>query len=179
VRGLAPALAAAAGVAATLAAVNAGATPAAPSVSASCGRTALVVLFWPHGHGALPALGFPSSRTPHIELYRFAGSRTYRAANFVGSLQASGRPVLRCRGDAALLPRPSRLRPWGTKGRKTAVSCAFIGAATVQLARLDGLWRVRLLAGGASVVLEAALSPVGGSTVGFTSSRCRGGATPG
>ena len=153
--------------------------PAAPSVAASCGRTSLVVLFWPHGHGPLPALGFPSSRTPHVELYRFAGSRTYRAANFVGSLQANGRPVLRCRGDAARLRAPSRLRPWGTKGRKTAVSCAFLGAPTVQLARLDGLWRVRLLEGGDTLVLEAKLSPVGGSTVGFTSSRCRGGPTPG
>jgi len=179
VRGLAPALAAVAGVAATLAAANAGATAAAPSVSATCGRTSLVVLFWPHGHGALPALGFPSSRAPHVELYRFAGSRTYRAANFVGSLQANGRPVLRCRGDAPALRGPSRLRPWGTKGAKTAVSCAFIGAPTVQLARLDGLWRVRLLEGGDTVVLEASLSPVGGSTVGFTSSRCRGGPTPG
>ena len=159
--------------------MDAGATTAAPGVSASCGRTALVVLFWPHGHGALPALGFPSSRTPHVELYRFAGSNTYRAANFVGSLQANGRPVLRCRGDQPPLRSPSRLRPWGTKARKTAVSCAFVGAPTVQLARLGGLWRVRLLEGGDSLVLEAALSPVGGSTVGFTSSRCRGGQTPG
>jgi hypothetical protein len=179
VRGLAPALAAAAGVAAGLAAGIAGATPAAPSVAATCGRTALVVLFWPHGHGALPALGFPSSRTPHVELYRFAGSRTYRAANFVGSLQANGRPVLRCRGDAPRLRAPSRLRPWEAKAGKLAVSCAFIGTPTVQLARLDGLWRARLLEGGDTVVLEASLSPVGGSTVGFTPSRCRAGRTPG
>ena len=178
-RGLAPALAAVAGVAATLAAVDAGARTAAPSVAATCARTPLVVLFWPHGHGALPALGFPGSRTPHVELYRFAATRTYRAANFVGSLQATGRPVLRCRGDASPLRSPSRLRPWGTTARKRAVSCAFIGAPTVQLARLDGLWRVRLLEGADTLVLEASLSPVGGSTVGFTSSRCRGGPTPG
>lgn len=178
-RGLAPALAAVAGVAATLVAVDAGASPAARSVSATCGRTSLVVLFWPHGHGAISAIGFPSSRTPHVELYRFDGSRTYRPGNFVGSLDANGRPVLRCRGESSPLQSPSRAPPWRTKGAKTAVSCAFLGPPTVQLARLDGLWRARLLERGRNVVLEAALSPVGGSTVGFTSSRCRAGPAPG
>jgi hypothetical protein len=178
VRGLAPALAAVAGVAATLAAVEAGARPALPAVSASCGQTALVVLYWPHGHGPLPALGFPASRVPHVELYRFAGARTYRPANFVGSLQANGRPVLRCRGGSRIR-RPARLRPWRAQGTKAAFSCAFLGAPTVQLARIGGLWRARLLEGGGRVVLDAALSTVGGSTVGFTTERCRRGRAPG
>ena len=177
-RGLAPAVFAAAGVAAILAtAVGAGA--AAPAVSASCGRTALVVLFWPQGHGTVRALGFPPSRVPHVELYRFAGADTYRAANFVGSLQATGRPVLRCRGESRAMDDTSRLRPWAQQDGKAAVSCAFLGAPTVQLARIDGLWRARLIEGGRNVVLEASLSTVGGSVVGFTPERCRSGRAPG
>jgi hypothetical protein len=179
VRALAPALAAAAGVAAAILAVDARARPAGPSVVASCGRTSLVVLFWPHGHGALPALGFPRSRVAHVELYRFAGARTYRAANFVGSLQATGRPVLRCRGQAPRLHGVGRLRPWQGGDRKAAISCAFIGAPTVQFARIGGLWRARLFEGGSSVVLDVGLSTVGGSTAGFTPSRCRRGPAPG
>ena len=51
---------------AAIAAVSAG---AAPTQRIACGVKALDFYFWPKGHPAIPALGFPEYPTPHLEVY--------------------------------------------------------------------------------------------------------------
>ena len=178
-RRLAPALAAIAGAVAAGVNVDAGARPAVPGLTGSCGRAALVVLFWPNGHGTIRSAGLPASRAPHVELYRFAGAKTYRPENFVGSVAATGRPVLRCRSKLVPAATTARAEGWSRRTSAVAISCAFRRTAGVQLATIQGVWRLRLLDGARDLVLDAALSTVGASTVGLAWSQCRAGRAPG
>src|SRR5262245_17916805 len=50
-------------------AASAGAVPTTTAVRGKCGAKALTIYFWPEGHPAIPSIGFPEFRTPHVEVY--------------------------------------------------------------------------------------------------------------
>lgn len=163
-------------LAASLAA-GAAARPQAPAVSGSCGKGALVVLFWPQGHRAIRAIGFPVLRQAHAELYRFAGAKTYLPVNFRGYVGVDGRPTLRCRGTGAFSGTPTPLVPRLSSTAQAAISCGFQGPPTAQLLAVGGRWRLRLVETANRLVLETTLAP-GGSKVAYAPSRCRSGRAP-
>ena len=35
----------------------------------------MIVLFWPHGHGSIPSVGFSADRKPHLEVYKYGSAR--------------------------------------------------------------------------------------------------------
>ena len=59
--------------------------PAAASAkvpeSVSCTSTSATVLFWPKGHKVVPGVGFPSIKTPHLEVYKPGAA--YPSPNFL------------------------------------------------------------------------------------------------
>jgi hypothetical protein len=42
----------------------------AESNRVACRAKAIDIYFWPKGHPAIPSLGFPAFRSPHVEVYR-------------------------------------------------------------------------------------------------------------
>src|SRR5947209_3102076 len=55
----------------------------------ACGRSLVIVLFWPHGHGAIQSVGFPADRKPHIEIYKY-GTHGYPKRNFLAYAAVDG-----------------------------------------------------------------------------------------
>jgi hypothetical protein len=43
---------------------------AGPIPALHCSVTKIQIFFWPHGHGAIPQIGFPAFAPPHLEIYR-------------------------------------------------------------------------------------------------------------
>ena len=57
-------------VAAAAAAVNAPATETRADTRGICNTKGIDIFFWPQGHPAIPAIGFPAYSPPHVELYK-------------------------------------------------------------------------------------------------------------
>ena len=74
-------------LAALVSVAPASATPLTDARADGC-ATSMTFLVWPHGHPAIPAIGFGDMTTPHMEIYK-PGS-TYPNSNFLGSLTAQG-----------------------------------------------------------------------------------------
>jgi hypothetical protein len=83
-----PVQAAAALTAVALAALAAAAPAPAATSRVNCSKKDVTVLFWPHGHQAIPSLGFPEFLLPHLEVYKTASS--YPTANELAVVQADG-----------------------------------------------------------------------------------------
>jgi hypothetical protein len=64
---------------------------ATPPKEAACGETLAIILFWPHGHGSIPSVGFSADRKPHLEVYKY-GTHGYPRANFLAYANASRKP---------------------------------------------------------------------------------------
>ena len=63
---------------------------ATPPKEVACGETVVIVLFWPHGHGSIPSVGFGADRKPHLELYKY-GTHGYPRSNLLAYASASGK----------------------------------------------------------------------------------------
>ena len=49
--------------------------------SVSCASESATALFWPKGHKTVPGVGFPSIKTPHLEVYKPGAG--YRSPDFL------------------------------------------------------------------------------------------------
>jgi hypothetical protein len=166
--------------------VAAAAVPAAisaPRVEGNCSTETPVVLFWPRGHAAIPSLGFPAFRTPHVEVYRYQAATTYRNANFVGYADGTGKSSLNpaCKRVADHVT--VQQLPATSITRAAAVTCRTRGAALVQVRRIAGAGvrgEVRLLEAPNRLVLRALVTGNAiGSNLAYNPQRCRVGPAPG
>jgi hypothetical protein len=80
-----------------LALVILGAVTAGAALSATpqergykCGVRSVDVYFWPHGHGAIPKLGFQVYPAPHAEIYK---AHSVKNSDFLGFVSAAGTSV--------------------------------------------------------------------------------------
>jgi hypothetical protein len=135
--------------------------PATAPGQRTCGDRAVTILFWPKGHGVIRALGFPESKKPHLELYRYAGAQTYLPANAIGFAEAGGPYKLlapRCKAQAVTTK--LTYAPWKTRTDKLIATCSFPSGATVQTLKIGTAgWDVKLLDGSRKVVLRAQIKP--------------------
>ena len=106
-----------------------------------CPGGATTVLFWPHGHPAIPSIRFPAFPSPHIEVYK-TGLRyvnnDFRA--YVGPGAGSWGP--QCRGTSGA-PSPNRISKAAKLSAEAALVCRFKSPA-IQLERADGAGRSTL-----------------------------------
>jgi hypothetical protein len=146
---------------ATLAVTAAAAAPIKPT-QRRCGDRAVTILFWPRGHGKIRSLGFPESKAPHLELYRYAGAQTYLPANAIGFAEANGPYKLapRCKSQQVTAKLTYTLSK--TRTDKLIATCSFPSGASVQTQKIATAgWDVKLLDGTRKVVLRAQIKPAG------------------
>lgn len=162
-------------VVAALAVTAAAAAPVKPT-QRRCGDKAVTVLFWPKGHGVVRSLGFPESRAPHLELFRYAGAQTYRPPNQIGFVESKGPVKLAARCKAVSLTASSFP---GTRPSKApaVASCSVPSGLNVQTQKIGSVgWDVRMVDPPKKVVLRATITPTGSAL--YTTQQCRIGKAP-
>jgi len=169
---------------ATLAATAA--APAAPVASWNeCGPR-ITFLVWPHGHPALPLIGFPRIRNPHVEAYLDFGSRwpEARAGAYVLGGTPPGwipqgdvlGPCLNY-GDATVTGREP-VAGGVTIARQTAVECTFTSTGVFDIVDRPGKVEVLVLHAGNRVLARAVATPTSASVT-VPRGRCRDVRSPG
>ncbi len=129
----------------------------------------MTFLVWPHGHPAIPAIGFGDMTTPHMEIYKGAGG-AYANAQFLAWAAGGTTPepspstTPACLSFASV---PKSLKPIGTMSvlaRTAAVSCKFPGSGSIDIERTSGgshRYRIRILLSGGRLAAQASVTPSG------------------
>jgi hypothetical protein len=153
--------------AALVTASSASAASRSDARSSGC-ASKMTFLIWPHGHPAIPAVGFADMTTPHVEIYK-AGNG-YANAQFLAWAAAGKTPepspstAPACLSFASI---PNALKPLGTMSviaRTTAVSCTFPSSASIDIQRMSGgkfRYRVRVVLAGGRLAAETDVTPAG------------------
>ena len=161
----------------TLSAVTLGvsATRSSPR-QMSCGQTLVIVLFWPHGHGAIRSVGFSANRTPHIQIYKY-GTRGYPRKNFVAFADAKGHTrFARTCFAAGGAPPGSSIPQQATVRKARALSCRLPTKALVRTRSVAG--RVQIDAGTPGARVFSAKLRARGSWLDYSGISCNVGPAP-
>jgi len=149
---------------------------AIPPRQVSCGQSLVIVLFWPHGHGAIPSVGFSADRKPHLEIYKY-GRQGYPSRNLLAYGNASGKTrfAAACKTKIGHFPAgsiPSRI----TARKARAYSCRLPENARIHTMPVKGALQIDVGAPGSRVV-SAKLRPRG-SVLDFSRASCNPGSPP-
>jgi hypothetical protein len=149
---------------------------ATPPKEAACGESLVIVLFWPHGHGSIPSVGFSVDRKPHLEVYKY-GTHGYPRSNFLAYANASGNS----RFGSACRPRIGGFPSGGIDRRLTArkaraFSCRLPAGAKIAVRQIKRTYQVDLGTPSARVV--SAKLRTSGSVLDFSRSACNPGKPP-
>jgi hypothetical protein len=142
----------------------------------ACKSKSYVLLFWPQGHGAIPAYGFPEFPVPHVEVYTDPDLAEDSFAAFLGddgSIDFADRCTTK---KAVSLKKPKSVET----GREAAtVTCKFKKSARVQAEPGDGTNapRVGVFESAKRVGATATLGPTGAEVV-YDRNRCEVGPPP-
>jgi len=60
-----------------------------PTRQADCRQSLVIVLFWPHGHGAIGSVGFPANHKPHVQIFKYS-KNGYPPKNLLVAGNANG-----------------------------------------------------------------------------------------
>jgi len=140
-----------------------------------CPGGSTTVLFWPHGHPAIPSIRFPSFPSPHIEVYKTGPqyvNNDFRA--YVGPGAGSWGP--QCRGTSGI-PSPNRIAKAAKLSAQAALVCRFKSPA-IQLERADGGGRSTLKIFVGTQLYVAAVVQGAGSFVSYNTTLCSPRASP-
>jgi hypothetical protein len=164
---------------------GAAATRSAPQAApkqVSCRQSLVIVLFWPHGHGAIPSVGFSADRKPHVEIYKY-GTRGYPRGNFLAYGAANGKTRFgaACKTKIAVPavgPIPSRL----TAKKARAFSCRVPKNALLRMRPIKNGFQIDLgspppLGSPGERIVSAKLHAQG-SVVDFSRGSCNPGPPP-
>jgi hypothetical protein len=108
-----------------------------------CGLKAFDIYFWPHGHPAVPSLGFPAFAPTHLELY-VKGSVANNATKSVVTTTGGGFAKTCKRVAAAPLSPPAASLKRVTKTRR--IRCTFPAKVELQLLPAGGAFGYKLVA---------------------------------
>jgi hypothetical protein len=133
-----------------------------------CPGGATTVLFWPHGHPAIPEIGFPAFPSPHLDVYRTGRYEHDDFRAFIGPGAGSWGP--RCRGTAGA-PSPNRIAKAAKLDAGAALVCRFTSSA-IQLERADAPGRSTLKIFVAYRLYVAAVVQAAGSFVSYNTAVC-------
>lgn len=150
---------------------------ATPPKEAACGQTLVIVLFWPHGHGSIPSVGFSADRKPHVEIYKY-GTHGYPRKNFVAYANASGkgRFAATCEMRIGNFPPGTILRRL-TARKARAFSCRLPNDARISMRQIKRTYQVDI--GTPSSRLVSAKLRSSGSVLDFSRAACNPGPPPG
>jgi hypothetical protein len=150
---------------------------ATPPKEAACGESLVVILFWPHGHGAIHSIGFSVDRKPHLEVYRY-GTHGYPRSNFLAYANASGKSRFGsgCRSRLGNFPSGTIDRRL-TAHKARALSCRLPSGARISIRQIKRTYQVDF--GTPTVRVASAKLRRAGSVMDFSKSACNTGRPPG
>jgi hypothetical protein len=160
-----------------LALLGAAATRSAtPPKEAACGRSLVIILFWPHGHGSIPSVGFSVDRKPHLEVYKY-GTHGYPRSNFLAYANAGGtsRFGTGCRPRIGSFPAGAIDRRV-TAQKARALSCRLPSGARISIRQIKRTYQVDF--GTPSSRVASAKLRKSGSVLDFSRSACNPGKPP-
>jgi hypothetical protein len=142
----------------------------------SCGRSLVIVLFWPHGHGAIQSVGFGADRKPHIEIYKY-GTHGYPKRNFLAYAAVNGatRFAASCKTKIGNFPDGS-IESRITARKARAFSCRLPAGARIHSIPIKHGLQVDVGVTGVRVV--SAKLHARGSVLDFSRGSCNPGAPP-
>ena len=150
---------------------------APPPKQVSCGQSLVIVLFWPHGHGSIPSVGFSAERTPHLEIYKY-GTHGYPRRNFLvyAAATAKSRFAAACKPKIGGFPGGS-ISSRITARRARAFSCRLPTNTRVYMRSVKGRFQIDIGAPGSRVISTKLREA--GSTLDFSRAACNPGPPPG
>jgi hypothetical protein len=143
---------------------------AATTRAAAAGCAAkMTFLVWPHGHPAIPLVGFANLATPHVEIYSGSGaghSGSHLLSWAAGGKTAEPSPSTTPACISVSTP-PKTLKPIGTMrevASTTAVTCTFPASASIDIERVSGgtyRYRLRVVLPGGRLAAQTDVTPAG------------------
>jgi hypothetical protein len=149
---------------------------ATPPKQSACGETLVIILFWPHGHGSIPSVGFKADRKPHLEVYKY-GTSGYPRRNFLAYANAS-RIARFGKGCALRIGSfPSGAIDRRLTARKArALSCRLSNDAKIAMRQIKRTYQVDI--GTPTSRVASAKLRGSGSVLDFSRSACNPGKPP-
>jgi len=155
-------------LAALVSVAPASATPLTDARADGC-ATSMTFLVWPHGHPAIPAIGFGDMTTPHMEIYK-GGGGAYANARFLAWAAGGATPepspstTPACLSFASVPKSPKPIGTMSVLARTAAVTCKFPGSGSIDIERTSGgshRYRIRILLSGGRLAAQASVTPTG------------------
>jgi hypothetical protein len=150
---------------------------ATPPKEAACGESLVIILFWPHGHGAIHSIGFTADRKPHLEVYKY-GTHGYPRGNFLAYTNASGttRFGSSCRSQLGNFPSGAVDRRL-TAHKARALSCRLPSGARISIRQIKRTYQVDF--GTPTARVASAKLRKSASVIDYSKSACNTGRAPG
>jgi len=155
-------------LAALVSVAPASATPLTDARADGC-ATSMTFLVWPHGHPAIPAIGFGDMTTPHMEIYK-GGGGAYANARFLAWAAGGATPepspstTPACLSFASVPKSPKPIGTMSVLARTAAITCTFPGSGSIDIERTSGgshRYRIRILLSGGRLAAQASVTPTG------------------
>ena len=155
-------------LAALVSVAPASATPLTDARADGC-ATRMTFLVWPHGHPAIPAIGFGDMTTPHMEIYK-GGGGAYANARFLAWAAGGATPepspstTPACLSFASVPKSPKPIGTMSVLARTGAITCTFPGSGSIDIERTSGgshRYRIRILLSGGRLAAQASVTPTG------------------
>ena len=151
-----------------------GATASASSAAHGRGQAAgcaakMTFLVWPHGHPAIPRIGFADMTTPHMEIYSGSGVGHPGAqllAWAAGGKTEEPSPSTSAACISVTTP-PKALEPLTEMrliARTSAVTCTFPASGLIDVQRMSGgkyRYRMRIVLSGGRLAAQTEITPAG------------------
>jgi hypothetical protein len=137
---------------------------AAGGIEGQCNSKAGSYLFWPHGHPAIPGIGFPAFPTPHLELYGGLHRTSFpdKAEDaYIDSTGAAG-VAKRCRKSGAGFINAHVNHAKSTRSTHE-IECNFKHLVSYRLAKTAGGARLQTVLSGGAVVVDVKMGSSGSS----------------
>jgi hypothetical protein len=161
----------------TIAMASATATfSATPPKQAACGETLVIILFWPHGHGSIPSVGFKADRKPNLTVYKY-GTHGYPRKNFLAYANASrsARFGKTCKLRIGGFPSGAIARRL-TAHKAQALSCRLPNDAKISMRQIKRTYQVDV--GTPTARVASAKLRRSGSVLDFSRGACNPGKPP-
>lgn len=147
-----------------------------PTRQADCRQSLVIVLFWPHGHGAIGSVGFPANHKPHVQIFKYS-KNGYPQKNLLVAGNANGDTHFSKACKFASGPGPSgSIASRITISKARALSCRI---------PTGGFERTKPLKGGLQIDLGSSQTHVlsaklhkRGSTLDYSRAWCNAGKPP-
>ena len=155
-----------------LAAIAASPAGASQTQRIACGVKTLDFYFWPRGHVAVPELGFPEFRTPHLEVY--TGAPVGKLGQQLAYVSETEFKLVQGCPEKGNTPTTWSGGPMKTRRRATSkLHCAYPKRVELLVASLGNGMRLEVTLGHTAATATVATLDVKGARLDYDARYCR------